>query len=176
MSFVCFAGKFLLSFMKILIAGVGNILRGDDGFGVAVAQTLLSSDNFSDEVDIFEAGIAGIAFVQELMNGYDALIIADAVDKGAEAGTIFVFEPEIDRTEETSALDFHRSLADAHYTEPSKVLTLARALNVLPPQVFVVGCQPEDFDEFGAEMSEAVRRAVPAAVGRIESLVENLSR
>ncbi len=162
--------------MKILIAGVGNVLRGDDGFGVAVAQTLSRNNNFSGDVDIFEAGIAGIAFVQELMNGYDALIIADAVDRGAEAGTIFVFEPEIHETEEMSSLDFHRSLADAHYTEPSKVLTLARALNVLPPKIFVVGCQPEGFDEFGAEMSQPVSRAVPIAAGRIESLIESLSR
>ncbi len=162
--------------MKILISGVGNVLRGDDGFGVAVAQSLYQNNNFSGEVDIFEAGIAGIAFVQELMNGYDALIIADAVDRGTEAGTIFVFEPEIHETGETSSLDFHRSLADAHYTEPSKVLTLARALNVLPPKIFVVGCQPAGYDEFGAEMSEPVSLAVEVAVKRIKSLVESLSR
>ncbi len=161
--------------MKILIAGVGNVLRGDDGFGVAVAQTLLSSNDFSDEVDIFEAGIAGIAFVQELMNGYDALIIADAVDRGAAAGTIFVFEPEI-KEKEISSLEFHRSLADAHYTEPTKVLTLARALNVLPPQIFVVGCQPAGYDEYGAEMSSAVMNAIPVAVGQIKSLVEKFAQ
>ncbi len=158
--------------MKILIAGVGNVLRGDDGFGVVVAQSLLNSNNFSADVDIFEAGIAGIAFVQELMNGYDALIIADAVDRGATAGTVFVFEPEI-KEEETSPLDFHRSLADAHYTEPTKVLTLARALDVLPPKIFVVGCQPAGYDEFGAEMSQPVSLAVEVAVERIKSLVES---
>jgi hydrogenase maturation protease len=161
--------------MKILIAGVGNILRGDDGFGVAVAQTLSQNNNFSGEVDIFEAGIAGIAFVQELMNEYDALIIADAVDKGATAGTIFVFEPEILKTDAVTSAEFHRSLADAHYTEPTKVLTLARALNVLPSKVFVVGCQPAGYDDFGAEMSEPVKQAVQTAVKRIESLVESLS-
>ncbi len=159
--------------MKILIAGVGNVLRGDDGFGVAVAQTLLSSNNFSSEIDIFEAGIAGIAFVQELMNGYDALIIADAVDKGEDAGTIFVFEPEISKTDAVTSAEFHRSLADAHYTEPTKVLTLARALNVLPPKIFVVGCQPAGYDEFGAEMSQPVSLAVEVAVERIKSLVES---
>jgi len=159
--------------MKILIAGVGNVLRGDDGFGVAVAQTLLSSNNFSSEIDIFEAGIAGIAFVQELMNGYDALIIADAVDKGENAGTIFVFEPEISKTDAVTSAEFHRSLADAHYTEPTKVLTLARALNVLPPKIFVVGCQPAGYDEFGAEMSQPVSLAVEVAVERIKTLVES---
>jgi hydrogenase maturation protease len=161
--------------MKILIAGVGNVLRGDDGFGVAVAQTLSQNNTFPDNIDIFEAGIAGIAFVQELMNGYDALIIADAVDKGTEAGTIFVFEPEISRDDPTSA-EFHRSLADAHYTEPTKVFVLARALNVLPPKVFVVGCQPEVYDELGAELSLAVKRAVPIAIERIKSLIKEFEQ
>ena len=161
--------------MKILIAGVGNVLRGDDGFGVAVAQNLRQNNNFNGDVDIFEAGIAGIAFVQELMNGYEALIIMDAVEKDAASpGTIFVFEPEISEDDPTSA-EFHRSLADAHYTEPSKVFVLARALRVLPPKILVVGCQPEGYDELGAELSPAVKRAVPVAVSRVESLVKELN-
>lgn len=161
--------------MKILIAGVGNVLRGDDGFGVAVAQTLSQNNNFSSDVDIFEAGIAGIAFVQELMNGYDALIIADAIDKGAAPGTIFVFEPEVSQVDgATASAEFHRSLADAHYTEPTKVLTLARALDVLPSKIFVVGCQPAGYDDFGAEMSSAVTNAIPVAARQIESLIKKL--
>lgn len=161
--------------MKILIAGVGNILRGDDGFGVTVAQTLVENNNFPETVDIFEAGIAGIAFVQELMNGYDALIIIDAVERGELPGTIFVFEPEIPQVAGAAASrDFHSSLADAHYTEPTKVLTLARALDVLPWKIFVVGCQPVGYDDFGAEMSLEAKRAIPIAIERIESLVHEL--
>jgi len=158
--------------MKILIAGVGNVLRGDDGFGVAVVEALALNNKFTDNVDIFEAGIAGIAFVQELMNGYDALIIIDAVERDELPGTIFVFEPEIPQVAGAAASrDFHSSLADAHYTEPTKVLTLARALDVLPPKIFVVGCQPAGYDDFGAEMSLEVKRAIPVAIERIESLV-----
>jgi hydrogenase maturation protease len=160
--------------MKILIAGVGNVLRGDDGFGVTVAQTLSQNNSFPANVDIFEAGIAGIAFVQELMNGYDALIIADAVERGESPGTIFVFEPEIPEVSgDATSADFHSTLADAHYTEPSKVLMLARALDILPPKIFVVGCQPAGYDEFGAEMSQPVSLAVEVAVERIKSLVES---
>lgn len=162
--------------MKILIAGVGNILRGDDGFGVAVAQTLVKDNDLPETIDVFEAGIAGIAFVQELMNGYDALIIADAVDKGAKPGTIFVFEPEIPEVNGMSAsADFHKTLADAHYTEPAKVLILARALDILPSKIFVVGCQPQGYDEFGAAMSDAVEKSIVTAVEKIKSLVETLS-
>ncbi len=161
--------------MKILIAGVGNVLRGDDGFGVAVAQSLLMSHKFPDGVNVFEAGIAGIALVQELMSGYDALIIADAVERDGAPGTIYLIEPDIPDPEAFSPAEIHRSLADAHYTDPSKALVLARALDVLPPKVWLVGCQPACYDELGAELSPAVKSAVEIAVKQINSLVESLS-
>ncbi len=162
--------------MKILVAGVGNVLRGDDGFGVAVAQALTRADLVSDGVEIFEAGIAGISLVQELMDGYDALIIADAIDRGGAPGTIYLIEPEILDPTLLDPAKLHSSLADAHYTEPSKVLVLAKALGVLPPKVFLVGCQPEGYDDLGAELSAAVKGAVQVAVSRIESLIEALNR
>jgi len=160
--------------MKILIAGVGNVLRGDDGFGVRVAQTLNRSNSFPVEVKVFEAGIAGIPLVHELMDEYDALIICDAIERGGAPGTVYVIEPEIADASMLDPAAIHASLADAHYTEPSKVLVLAKALDVLPAQVFVVGCQPAGYDELGAELSDEVRSAVQIAISRIESLVETL--
>jgi len=160
--------------VRILLAGVGNVLRGDDGFGVAVAQALPRAHLDSDEVEIFEAGIAGISLVQELMDGYDALIIVDAIDRGGAPGTIYVIEPEILDPTLIDPAKLHASLADAHYTDPSKVLVLAKALGVLPPKVFLVGCQPAGYDELGAELSAAVKGAVQVAVSRIESLIESL--
>ena len=161
--------------MKILIAGVGNVLRGDDGFGVKVAQSLSQNNSFPDGVKVFEAGIAGIPLVHELMDDYDALIIADAIERGGAPGTIYVIEPDISDSSAFDPAAFHSSLADAHYTEPSKVLVLAKAIGVLPPQVFIVGCQPAGYDELGADLSEAVKGAVQVAVSRIESLVETLN-
>lgn len=161
--------------MKILIAGVGNVLRGDDGFGVEVAQALHRKGNLRAGVTIFEGGIAGIPLVQELMDGYDALIVADAVERGGAPGTVYVIEPDITDPSTLDPSALHASLADAHYTEPSKVLVLAKALGVLPPQVFIVGCQPAGFDEFGAELSDAVKAAVQVAISRIESLIEILN-
>jgi len=154
---------------------VGNVLRGDDGFGVAVAHALTRAHLASDEVEVFEAGIAGISLVQELMDGYDALIIADAIDRGGAPGTIYVIEPEILDPALLDPAKIHSSLVDAHYTEPSQVLLLARALGVLPPKVFLVGCQPAGYDELGAELSSPVKGAVELAVSRIQSLIENLN-
>ncbi|MEO6723692.1 MAG: hydrogenase maturation protease [Blastocatellia bacterium] len=167
--------------MKILVAGVGNVLRGDDGFGIRVIEALLKDDRIPDGVDLYEAGIAGIALVQELMNGYDALIVADAVDKGVTPGTLFVLEPITPDaggsiTTQEDAIRLHQSMVDAHYAEPSKVLMLARALNVCPPQVFIVGCQPACLEEPVEHLDPAVKRAVTMAVERVLSLIETLKQ
>lgn len=162
--------------LRVLVAGVGNVLRGDDGFGVAVAQALALSGKHAGEVEVFESGIAGIPLVQELMDGYDALIIADAVDRGREPGTVYVIEPEVADPSDVDPAALHASLADAHYAEPSRVLVLAKALDVLPPKVFIIGCQPAVLDELGADLSATVRDAVPVAIDRIEALIESLKR
>ncbi len=161
--------------IRILIAGVGNVLRGDDGFGVAVAQALNGSSHLPAGVTVFEGGIAGIPLVQELMDGYDALIVADAVERGGAPGTIYIIEPDIADPASLDPTALHASLADAHYTEPSKVLVLAKALGVLPPTVVIVGCQPRGYDELGAELSDEVKSAVRVAHNRIESLIETLN-
>lgn len=155
---------------------MGNILRGDDAFGVRVIQALAESDAASADVQVYEAGIAGIPLVQELMKGFDALLIVDAVDRGAAPGTLFVLEPGQPQPEEIDPARVHQSLVDAHYADPSKVLLLARALKVCPPRVFIVGCQPASIEEAVEGMHPAVERAVPLAVERLLSLIESLNQ
>ena len=160
--------------MKILIAGMGNVLRGDDAFGIRVLQSLEQRGALPAGVRLYEAGIAGIPFVQELMDGYDMLIVADAVDRQAAPGTLFVLEPSEASPAEIEPGRVHQSLVDAHYADPSKVLLLARALKVCPPQVFIVGCQPAFVEEAFEGMTPAVERAVPLAAEQILLLLENL--
>ena len=158
--------------MKILVAGVGNVLRGDDGFGIRVVEALAQAD-LPAGVDLYEAGIGGIPLVQELMNGYDALIAIDAVDKGKAPGTLFILEPV---AEKVSATELHQQMVDAHYADPAKVLLLARALNVCPPQVFIVGCQLAYVEDAVETLHPAVARAVPLAVAEVLSLIESLTQ
>ena len=79
--------------MRILIAGVGNVLRGDDAFGIKVLHQLQLFPAV-ENVEFFESGIAGISLVQQLMNRYDALIMIDVLDRGAEPGRVFVLQPD----------------------------------------------------------------------------------
>lgn len=72
---------------RILITGVGNVLRQDDGFGIEVVHRLMEREHLPPTVRVLETGIAGIRLVQELMDGFDLLIVVDAVQRGGRAGS-----------------------------------------------------------------------------------------
>jgi hydrogenase maturation protease len=61
-----------------------------------------------------------------------------------------------------------------HYATPSKALILAKALGVLPPNVFIVGCQPVDADELGIGLSEPVEHAAQATIREIERIIQEI--
>jgi hydrogenase maturation protease len=152
--------------MRILIAGVGNVLKADDAFGVEVARRLADMELPAD-VRVVETGIGGIALVQELQDGWDALVVADAVDRGRPPGTIMLIEPDVIDVNALSWGERHDLLADAHLATPERVFMLSRALGVLPDRLLMVGCQPVDADAVGTEMSEPVRMAVEVAISEI---------
>lgn len=157
--------------MRVLVVGVGNVLRGDDAFGVEVLRRLQTLPDLSG-VELFESGIAGISLVQQLMDGYDALVILDALDRGAEPGDLFVLEP--DRAS-LSAKSAPNESTDLHQADPEAVLRMAHALKVLPKRVWIVGCQAVGCDDLGARLSDPVARAVPVAARRVQEIIESLT-
>lgn len=157
--------------MRILIAGVGNVLRGDDGFGIEVLRHLQTLPRIFG-VTFFESGIAGISLVQQLMDGYDALVIIDALDRNAEPGQIFVLEPD---RPSLSAPGAQHEAADLHQANPEAVLRMAHALKLLPRYVWIVGCQAVGCDDLGAPLSDPVARAVPGAADRVQGLIKSLT-
>ena len=160
--------------MKILVAGVGNLLRGDDAFGVRVVQRL-EQMRLPDGVRVAEVGISGVALVQELMGRYDACIVVDAADRGGAPGTLYLLEPEIENPHGADAEELHRELVDMHYAEPSRALRLAAALGVRPKHLYVLACQPADVDEMAENLSPPVERAVGEAVHMIQGLIQRLN-
>jgi hydrogenase maturation protease len=147
---------------RILVAGMGNVLRRDDGFGIAVVQQLRERQDLPPGVALVEGGIAGVRVVQELLDGYDALILVDATTRGCPPGTLYELEPD-----HSSLITHHSSLDSLHTVEPSRILTLARAAGCLPPRVLVVGCEPADCDELSEDFTPAVAAAVPRAVALV---------
>lgn len=145
---------------RILVAGVGNVLRGDDGFGPAVTQLLA---HLPEGAEVIETGTGGVALLQELMVGCDGLVLIDACDRGAAPGTVFVLEPEVGEGVHTP---------DVHLANPDRVLSMAKTMGYLPDRVRIIGCQPLDIDEMCQGLSPVVQRALPYAVKKIEEIVD----
>ncbi len=147
--------------MRTLVAGFGNVLRGDDGFGVEVVRRL-AADGAGDDVECMEVGTGGIRLAQELLGRYDRLIIVDAMHGGGPPGTVYVR-----RVEHVAAAQ----TIDLHLAVPARALTVARALGVLPAEVYIVGCEPAETEELTMDMTPAVQEAVDAAVARVRELL-----
>lgn len=145
---------------RILVAGVGNTLRGDDGFGPAVTELL---GHLPAGAEVIETGTGGVALLQELMVGCDGLVLIDACDRGAEPGTVFVLEPEV-------GAGVH--VPDVHLANPDRVLSMAKTMGYLPDRVRIIGCQPLDIEEMCQGLSPVVQRALPYAVKKIEEIVD----
>src|SRR5262245_49581995 len=112
----------------VLVAGIGNVLLRDDGFGIAVVQRLAQHPALPPGVIVREIGIGGISLVQELFDGYDVLLIVDAVERGGAPGTIYLLEQEVPNLAEWPYEERQDFLANMHMTTPARALILARAL------------------------------------------------
>ena len=145
---------------RVLVAGVGNVLRGDDGFGPAVTERL---GHLPEGAEVIETGIGGIALLQELLAGCDGLVLIDAMDRDAPPGTVFVIEPDVAEAEH---------IPDVHLANPDRVLMMAKTMGVLPERVVIVGCQVAEVDHLGEGLSPEVERALATAVARIEETVD----
>ncbi len=159
--------------MRVLIAGVGNVLRGDDGFGVEVARRM-SQLELPEGVTVVETGIAGIALVHELQTGWDSVVIVDAVDRGRAPGALMLIKPEVVDVKALTPAESHDMLADMHLANPERVLMLAQALDVLPSTVLLLGCQLTDPDAVGEGLTPAVASAVDDAVTELLRLIDEL--
>jgi hydrogenase maturation protease len=154
---------------RVLVAGIGNVFLGDDGFGVEAAARLARRP-LPPEVEVVDFGIRGMDLVYALQRGYDAVIFLDATPRGEPPGTCSVIE--VDPREGEAALD-------THGMDPLKVLGLARAMGPLPRRILVVGCEPatvggEGEEDVVVELSAPVRAALDDAVALTESLLEEL--
>ena len=152
---------------RILVAGIGNIFLGDDGFGVEVANRMVGVP-MPEGTQVTDFGIRGVHLAYELLEGYDALVLIDAVPLGEPPGTIAVVEPEQLVREGDDA-----PTLDAHSMNPAVVLGALAGLGGEVGRVLIVGCQPAVIDETMG-LSEPVAAAVDVAVGVVRDLVTEL--
>jgi hydrogenase maturation protease len=167
---------------EILVAGIGNVFLGDDGFGVEVAQRL-SRRQLPQSVRVEDFGIRGLDLAFALLGGIDAAILVDTVQRGERPGSLFVIEPEPEQESELDVgqLEAQALLLSAHEMDPSMVLRLVRMLGSESPYVVLVGCEAASFDPEPNELgrmglSEPVAQAVDKAVELIEILLRQMRR
>jgi hydrogenase maturation protease len=152
---------------KVLVAGVGNIFLGDDGFGVEVARRL-ATKTLPAHVQVQDFGIRGVHLAYQLLEGYDLLILVDALPFGATPGTLCVMEPVMEPKINGAGQD--DALSDAHTMNPRSVLSMVAALGGRIDRVLVVGCEPQEIvDRIG--LSEPASRAVDEAVQLVNDLL-----
>lgn len=157
--------------MRVVVAGFGNVLRSDDGFGVAVIEEL-EEGPVPAGVELLDVGIGGIHLVHLLADPADVLVVLDALD-GVDrpAGTLLVVEPDVVDVGTMTRTERRDQLADVHYATPERALMLARAMDVLPPVCVVVGCVPAEAERPHHGLSSSVRRAVAPAAAEVRRIV-----
>jgi hydrogenase maturation protease len=159
---------------KILVAGVGNIFLGDDGFGVEVALAL-SQRQLPESVKVKDFGIRGFDLAYALLDPWDAVIIVDALPRGEAAGTLYVVEPDLAALPGVASAD---TAINPHGMDPVRVLNLAASQGTISAQVLVVGCEPQDFgDELEGRMglSAPVQAAVEQAAKMVLELAARIA-
>lgn len=125
-------------------------------------------------VRVIETGIGGMAIVQELQRGYDALIVVDCVDLGRPPGRVMMIVPEVIDVHAISLEARMDLLADIHLAKPERVFMLSKALGVLPEETVMVGFQPFDAETPGEPMSEGAVAAIDIAIAEILRHVDEL--
>jgi hydrogenase maturation protease len=149
-----------------LIACVGNIFLGDDGFGVEVARRLATRE-LPAGVRAVDFGIRGVHLAYELADkSYETVILVDATPRGGAPGTVYLIEPDLDRLGAVGP-----GASDAHGMDPQTVFALLKTLGGKPGRVLIVGCEPASTEDEIA-LSEPVAAAVDEAVKLIFELVE----
>lgn len=154
---------------QILVACIGNIFFGDDGFGVEVARAL-STVPLPDDVKIVDYGIRGLDLTYALLEPWRAVVFVDAVRRGAQPGTLYRLTPKIGKGTRRMGLD-------PHALDPVEVFNAARSLGEVSAEIYVVGCEPRDLGEEhvgSMELSPEVALAIPEAVKMVQELVSEL--
>jgi hydrogenase maturation protease len=146
---------------RVLVAGIGNLFLSDDGFGSEVARRL-ASEPLPERVRVVDYGIRGMHLAYDLLDGYAALVVIDALPGRGTPGDLSVLAVGPD--------DLGEGELDAHGMAPVAVLASLGQLGGSLPPTFVVGCQPADVGE-GIGLTPAVAAAVNPAIALVHDVL-----
>jgi hydrogenase maturation protease len=160
---------------SFLVAGIGNIFLGDDGFGVEVVRRLAARP-LPEGVRVADYGIRGVHLAFDLLeHPDDTTILVDITPRGGAPGTVYLIEPDLEALADAGDAGDGSGVADAHSMTPDAVFRLLRSLGGTPRRVWIVGCEPLSTEE-EMGLSHPVEQAVDEAVGLILAVLSRESR
>jgi hydrogenase maturation protease len=146
---------------RVLVAGIGNVFLGDDGFGVEVARRLTEAP-LPAGAEVTDVGIRALHLAFALLDRPELLVVVDACSRGGPPGTVYVIEPEV--------ADAPSDVADAHGMSLPAVFAALRGLGGTPPRTLLVGCEPAFVGE-GMGLTPPVAQALPGALAIVHRLI-----
>ncbi|MGA8551953.1 MAG: hydrogenase maturation protease [Stellaceae bacterium] len=158
---------------RILVAGIGNIFDGDDGFGVEVARRL-GLRPLPASVTVADFGVRGIDLTYALLDDCEAAVLVDTARRGEPPGTISIVEPQLPAADP----DPEDLLLPLHDLDPAKVLRVVALLGGTCRRILLVACEPPTFGDDGdgvIGLSEPVGAALDQAVATVEELIAELA-
>jgi hydrogenase maturation protease len=150
---------------RVLVAGIGNLFLGDDGFGPEVARRLAAEGGLPDGVRVVDYGIRGMHLAYDVLDACDALVLVDALPGAGDPGRVVVLEVDRDGVD---GMGF-----DAHAMDPGAMLAGVLRLGGRLPPTYLVGCRAATVDE-EIGLSEPVAAAVPEAMAAVRTLLDRL--
>ncbi len=146
--------------MSIVVLGIGNVLWADEGFGVRCVEALQQRwafDEGGEEVQLVDGGTQGLYLIQHVQAA-SKLLIFDAIDYGLAPGTLKLIEnDEVPRFMGAKKMSLHQ-------TGFQEVLMLAQLTEHYPEQVLLVGCQPQELEDYGGSLRPVVKTALEDAL------------
>ena len=140
-----------------LILGIGNLLWADEGFGIRTLERLHADWVFRPGVSLLDGGTQGLYLIQHVQAARK-LLIFDAIDYGLEPGTLKLIEnDEVPRFMGAKKMSLHQ-------TGFQEVLMLAQLTEQYPDEVLLIGCQPQELEDYGGSLRPIVKTAIEDAL------------
>jgi hydrogenase maturation protease len=150
---------------RIVVLGIGNMLWADEGFGVRCVEALQQRYEFAPHVELVDGGTQGLALLQYVQEA-DALLILDAIDYGLAPGTLKVVQGD-----EVPCFLGAKKMS-LHQTGFQEVLMVAQLTGHYPQRIVLIGCQPEELEDYGGSLRprtlQALEEALPLALERLQ--------
>ena len=142
---------------SVLIMGIGNVLWADEGFGVRCVEHLADNWTLPDGITLLDGGTQGL-YLLPFLEEAETLIVFDAIDYGLEPGTLKVIEgDEVPRFMGAKKMSLHQ-------TGFQDVIATAQLMGYCPDNLLLIGCQPEELEDYGGGLRDVVTAQIEPAV------------